>query len=452
MTNWTTIATGETNNTQRQTVDYTSFSGSARGQHLRITGVDRWNSSYGNSIWEVMAYGTYASPGVVSGTISGFTAISQGSTRVALAWAYGGSQLGSITVKRDGTTIATLDGSATSYVDSGLTANTTYAYTVQGTYQANGAATNTASASVTTPTVSTVTRDSGLTFDSGVFISHDEADVLAFEAWRGTLCDVHTVFATNDPGQATIDWNTMLNSWWVRRARSTQKLNLAIPLWPYSGTGNSPTANNDSYWVQLAKMLKDGDSVRMGWEMNLPGWYWHINSSNKNAWIGAWRRAYTAIKSTNPNIHVELCVNAGRSQTSVSNQDLIDGCLDYCDILGIDFYWWWFGTGETPPGETEWNYKLNQEGGLNWWLQRATARGKKVAVSEWGVAAPSHRGYGDQVFPITKYFEWFRANAEHLAHESYFNERGWGGFHIYPTDLNPLAATEYRRQINLSRA
>lgn len=55
-TAWTNIATGTTNNTPRQLIEHNNLSSSATGRYLRVVGADRWNSKYGNSIWEIRAY------------------------------------------------------------------------------------------------------------------------------------------------------------------------------------------------------------------------------------------------------------------------------------------------------------------------------------------------------------------------------------------------------------
>jgi hypothetical protein len=55
---WTTVASGQTNNSQRQLIDTTSFSSSATGRYFRIVAKDRWNTGYGNSVWEIGLYGT----------------------------------------------------------------------------------------------------------------------------------------------------------------------------------------------------------------------------------------------------------------------------------------------------------------------------------------------------------------------------------------------------------
>lgn len=66
---WTTVATGLTNNTTPQLIDHTTFSAAATGRYFRIVCTDRWNSAYGNSIWEIGIYGTL--PSLVNGSFDG---------------------------------------------------------------------------------------------------------------------------------------------------------------------------------------------------------------------------------------------------------------------------------------------------------------------------------------------------------------------------------------------
>lgn len=56
-TAWTTVASGVTNNTTPQQIDTTSFSPAATGRYLRIVAKDRWNTAYGNSIYEIVVNG-----------------------------------------------------------------------------------------------------------------------------------------------------------------------------------------------------------------------------------------------------------------------------------------------------------------------------------------------------------------------------------------------------------
>lgn len=65
---WNTISSGATNNTQKQLIETTSFSATPTGRYLRVVSLDRWNTSYGNSIWEIGAYGAAST---LAGDITG---------------------------------------------------------------------------------------------------------------------------------------------------------------------------------------------------------------------------------------------------------------------------------------------------------------------------------------------------------------------------------------------
>lgn len=59
---WTTIVTGQTSNVTPEYHDYTGFAAPAIGRYFRIIGQDRWNQTYGNSIWEAGVYGSQYIP------------------------------------------------------------------------------------------------------------------------------------------------------------------------------------------------------------------------------------------------------------------------------------------------------------------------------------------------------------------------------------------------------
>lgn len=60
--NWTTIVTGQTSNVTPEYHDYTGFAAPAVGRYFRIIGQDRWDQTYGNSIWEAGVYGSQYVP------------------------------------------------------------------------------------------------------------------------------------------------------------------------------------------------------------------------------------------------------------------------------------------------------------------------------------------------------------------------------------------------------
>ena len=270
-------------------------------------------------------------------------------------------------------------------------------------------------------------------WDSGVYADHSLTKLQNFESWRGFNADVHEVFPQRD------SWSTLLDDWWNIRARPGQKLSVAMPLWPDNATVNTSPGSN---WTTFTNLLEDGDIVRLGWEMNLPSWHHAITSSNRTAWVSAYKNAHAAIKAANPNVLVCLNLNEGPSQASgVSNTQIIDDLAGYFDILAVDFYWW-YGVADT---DSSWSDRITRDGGLEWHLNKAKSLGVKLSVPEWGIASTATEGTGDKAFFIDKMVRWFADNAADVHHESYFNDdTNSDGHYIYPTTLNPVAAAAYK--------
>lgn len=68
---WKTIASGSTDGSSQQLINTTSFSVSPSGRYLRILAKDRWNDTFGNSIFELGAYGTPNTTTILSGDVNG---------------------------------------------------------------------------------------------------------------------------------------------------------------------------------------------------------------------------------------------------------------------------------------------------------------------------------------------------------------------------------------------
>lgn len=67
---WTTVASGTTNNTSPQAIHTTSFVTAPTGRYFRILAVDRWNTAYGHSIFELGIYGASAAEAMAGDTNS----------------------------------------------------------------------------------------------------------------------------------------------------------------------------------------------------------------------------------------------------------------------------------------------------------------------------------------------------------------------------------------------
>lgn len=275
------------------------------------------------------------------------------------------------------------------------------------------------------------------TWKSGVYADTDPTAEANFETWLGRQCGQFVTYVTRGT------WTDMLDNWWADdRLHPSQGLNIGIPLWPTDG---NVTTDYTTQWTTFTGQLQAGDVIRLGWEMNLPvaTWYWAATSTNWTNWQACWKRAYNAIKAANPDVLVCLCLNAGASQTSVTNSTIVTALAGYIDLLGVDFYWWYMNFGDS---ESSWTELIDGDGGLNWIATQAQSNGVQIDIGEWAIAPVADSGSGDGTFFINHMFRWFYANDPLLHSENYFNDTA-GTAYVYPTTQNPLASAAYESGI-----
>ena len=442
---WTQMASGETNNTLSQTIDHTSLSGTTQGRYLRITGTDRWNSAWGNSIWEVMAYGSLVS-GVPVGTISNFNAVTASNTAVNLSWTYSGSTLTNYTLKRNNVTIASPAAGATTYGDTGLTAGTPYTYTLTGNLQAGGTS-NTASDSATTTGGATGAWLSGASCIGA-------GDHASFGSWRGTALESGTTWSDTA-------WSTMEALWQFDSGQQFYNFSGTVDLSPgaiYSGTSWSQAASGgaDGHWTTFLNNLKNkwtriprGDiCIRFAHEMN-GNWYpWSVSAGDINNFKNAWIRFYNLKQSIFPAAKIVFGTNGTTVGQSYDWRTLWPGD-QYVDIYAVDWYGGHYKNAIVNGQAYDGN---GGPVGLVQHREFALAHGKPIAISEWGV---DHTyGTGDDPNYIQYIYNFCSTHggtgAGNLIYENYFNlSSGYSNdFQLYypgqgNSGTNPNAATRY---------
>ena len=459
---YTQISSGTTNNTESQTITITSFSNTPKGRYLRITGHDRWNASYGNSIWEVEAYGTLDSSYPV-GSITNFTTTVASDTQLNLAWAYSGSALSGYTLRRDGTVIASPAAGATSYNNTGLTAGTTYNYTLTGAYTAGGN-TNTAAASGMT----SGGAPGGTGWISGVSnVGYIKDQGAAFSAWRGELCTGYR-FWLSGPNQDNAGW------WMTEQiANWNGILDYAIGAPPAAGVSWQSAASGgyDAQWrAQMQGIHANwgqltGVYLAPAHELNGDWYSWSITPANVSYFRTAWQRFYGIVQDelVSKGRHAKVTLNyaAGRGMV----EEIWPG-NNYVDIVGFDIYDHWLPTanGMNCLTESDWNnlkYAVTGDGSprgpysIQQWAQ---SKGKPFAMPEWGLSDstdPVNDPIIDNAFWIQKMHGFFaefapanklNAGAGKLAFENIFSAAGLPyRLSVWPqTSQNPNASNMYQ--------
>jgi hypothetical protein len=205
----------------------------------------------------------------------------------------------------------------------------------------------------------------------------------------------------------------------------------------------------DNHWRDFGALMVAhgrGDSVvRLGWEFNESFMAW--NGKDTRTWIDCYRRAATAIRTTNPAVLFDWTINGhGTSRGLCGGRST--NCYpgdDYVDIVGIDNY------DHFPVVATKATFDRVAAGadGLDWLFAFAKQHGKPFSVGEWGVVSNSDGG-GDSAAFVRWMHDWFAAHAPDLAYEAYFSscETNEVQSSLFRSDddctQNPKASAAYR--------
>lgn len=449
---WTTFVSGVTNNTQKQETNLTSFATTAKGRYLRIVGTDRWNTAYGNSIWEAAAYGSLDTS-IPVGTVSGFTATAASGTSATLNWNYSGATLSGFILTRNGAQIATPAASARSYTDSGVGGGS-YTYTLKGNYSIGGS-TNTVTAAVTVGGGGNGTWLSGAGDDT---TSYNVANG-SFETWRGEYVGVGGTWFDNNQGQVE-QWSIVSGGVWYNWNRP---LDMAIgAIDDRIGESWAAAANGayDARWRQSAQNLKKNWTdrgknesylmVRFAHELN-GNWYpWKVRSNEAASFKAAWIRWSNIMDEVVPQAKKVLSFNKNASSGMATARDLWPG-KQYVDVYSVDYYNAWPHCVDVGCIQSEFNRRAGD--GNPWGLEthrlQALEYGVPLAISEWGNSVLNTDGGGGAESPefMTYMNNWMRANAGtgpgQLYYEIYFNL--WDRYQINgPLARQPQTAERYR--------
>jgi hypothetical protein len=293
---------------------------------------------------------------------------------------------------------------------------------------------------------------SGLNWMSGA--SSAGAD---FEAWRGRRLDVKTGYLATRRG-----WSELTQTLFVRRLVASGAIPvLGVGLVPESHRGQLGACAGGAFDNHIRKIgqglvaVGARDAIlRLGWEANRTGGFPWAAIGDGSAYKNCFRRWVQVLRSV-PGQDFTFDFNMGAKGTLRFSQNNIYPGGDYVDVIGTQR----FDRCPSIRNEADWDERYNERTahgnpvGLGAWLAWAKSKGKRFSVPEWAVS-DHHPGQHcpdngfDNPFFIEKMHRFFRANADVMAYESYFNGGGRAypeGVHkVFPAHNNPRAATRYR--------
>ncbi|MBX6389009.1 MAG: glycosidase [Frankia sp.] len=277
----------------------------------------------------------------------------------------------------------------------------------------------------------------GVTWVSGANGNYPD-HIAPWAEWTGRPVGLAMVFTNRD------SWESIVSPDWPLSAFTRDKfpgeLSIAQPLWPIGRAQPGACSADqgcmsveeqaareqacasgeyDQHWQEFGRNLVRygrGDAyVRLAWEFNGP-WF-DFDPVNIDTWKACYRRAVTALRSTAPDVRIEWTMTMHRDKLPNGRNvwDAYPGD-EYVDVIGIDYY------DMYPPAPTQkiWDRLCKAPSGLCTVVDEARKRGKQFSVPEWGVVSGDGGG-GDNPFFIQKMYEVFRANADILAYEAYYN-------------------------------
>lgn len=180
--------------------------------------------------------------------------------------------------------------------------------------------------------------------------------------------------------------------------------------------------------------------VRLGWEFNGNTFPWAVPPNDQailDNYKAGFNRAAAALKTACPTLEIEWCPNVQLDYTNRTFADMYPGDA-YIDYIGIGLYdYYWPGGSPTQAQREAW--LRDSVNGLADQVALATARGKKLAHTEWGLwTTTTQGGGGDRPAFIDFIADWY---AQYNYSYSIYNNVGATGLH--KLDDYPLSKARY---------
>lgn len=296
------------------------------------------------------------------------------------------------------------------------------------------------------PAQGSAERVSGLPWNSGM-----ACYTPAFETFRGRKADVYVAFVGRER-RADVIANMRGNAI-GRFASMPGQLALSWPMLPGDIAfqfAECAQGRHDQFVRDGANALKAhgfvDPIVRLGWEVN--GKYpWSLGPypNRVDDYKACFQRQVDLFRSILPGVVIEWS-NRRAGQIPYSIERAYPGDA-YVDIISMMLYDRW----PPHPNQQSWDAAYNKRDqfggpfGFGSYLDFAKSRNKKLAVSEWAISNNDNDPRSaDNPFYISKMYETFQANAEHLAYEAYFNCGSEGGYQLVPQGVNPRGGARYQ--------
>jgi hypothetical protein len=293
---------------------------------------------------------------------------------------------------------------------------------------------------ITTPIVS------GLPWRSGASV---EAPFVDFASWRGRKLDALVIFVP------LTSWDAMTTRLSGSALKTSVKrsplLVISLPMLPNVARKQfvaCARGDFNDYFRRFGQLIAAAGAgqavIRLGWEPNHVSRSWGPDTAaDIPHYVKCFQQEVEALKSTAPGLRIEWAM--GRHSTVPFNVMAMYPGNAHVDHFGVHHY---DNIGPKISTQAAWDqhYLSTYMGGpkgLGTWLAEAKARGKKLAVSEWGTWDQGDISKADNPVYIDNMYQFFRTNAANIAYENYYNRSL--RHQLYPSTKFPKARVRYQQ-------
>ncbi|WP_293976315.1 glycosyl hydrolase [Sphingomonas sp.] len=248
--------------------------------------------------------------------------------------------------------------------------------------------------------------------ENSVYIDNKASSVIASQSWLGGHLDSIQLV-----GGIANWWDWSNSPAWIAQqvAGLDVDIHWSIGLIPWGATLEDAAAGKyASQYLALARSMvasAGGDDkiyVRLGWEMNYPGWPWSVQG-HEAAYVGAFRQFVDTFRSVSDKFVFEWTPQAGNPWLDKTTDPTIVYPGDkYVDVIGLDLY-----NVASSNQAAVFNWFVNAPYGLEWQQDFAAAHGKQTALSEWGVSSDTAGPF------IERIAQWARDHG--MLYQNYWN-------------------------------
>jgi hypothetical protein len=184
----------------------------------------------------------------------------------------------------------------------------------------------------------------------------------------------------------------------------------SVPMLPAQGgatlSQGASGAYDDKFYHMAHSLVMNGHdtaTIRIGWEFNGDWQPWRADL-DPDAWVAFYRRIVGIMRKASPRFLFDWCPNV---DTHCIDPERVYPGDDVVDYIGMDLYTGHWNDGDDWP-LPRWNGYLTRPNGLQWHVDFAQRKMKRLSMPEWGCCG---QNTGDDPTSINLMADWLRANS-----------------------------------------